>query len=278
MEDTMKSLTTIKYEIKDAVCNITLNRPDKMNSINREMAAELLDAFRSVRNEKEVGVVVLAGEGRAFCAGGDLSVFPSLCEHQASLDWLAYDGYDLIKAIENCGKVVIAKVDGHCIAGGLEVALCCDLIYATETAKFGVTEINMGILPGWGGTVRLPRSMPLFRAREMLYTGRKDYRGKEMFEMGLLSRVFPDDVFEEKFNEIVATISSKKPIALRMAKEVMGKSEECGSIDTALAVERNAIQWLIYSPDIQSIMDGFRKNPDALTEQQKKANEEAERK
>ena len=268
----MSEYTTIPYEIKGPVCTITLNRPDKYNAINREMAAELLDAFRKVRDESGVAVVVLAGSGKAFCTGGDLSVFPSLAVHTESLNWLAHDGYGVGKAIELCEKVVIAKVTGHCLAGGLELALMCDLIYAKETAKFGTTEINMGILPGWGGTVRIARAMPIYRAREIIYSGRKDFLAKDMYEMGFLTRVFKDEEFEDKFNEVVANISSKKIIALRMAKEVMGRSLECGSLDAALALERNAIQWLTYAPDIQAIMDTFRKNPEGLVNQQKQAN------
>jgi enoyl-CoA hydratase/carnithine racemase len=274
----MNEYTTITYEIKGTVCTITLNRPHKYNAINREMAAELLDAFRKVRDEAGVAVVVLAGAGKAFCTGGDLSVFPSLAEHQASLNWLAHDGYGIGKAIELCEKVVIAKVTGHCLAGGLELVLMCDLIYARETAKFGTTEINMGILPGWGGTVRIARSMPIYRAREIIYSGRKDFLAKDMYEMGFLTRVFKDDEFEAKFNEVVTNISSKKPIALRMGKEVMGRSLECGSLDAALALERNAIQWLIYSPDIQSVMDTLREKPEVLVAAQKQANVASDKK
>jgi enoyl-CoA hydratase/carnithine racemase len=274
----MSEYSTIIYEIKGPVCSITLNRPDKYNAINREMAGELLNAFQKVRDIPEVGVVVLAGAGKAFCTGGDLSIFPSLAEHQASLNWLAHDGYGIGKAIELCEKVVIAKVTGHCLAGGLELALMCDLIYARESAKFGTTEINMGILPGWGGTVRLPRAMPIYRAREIVYSGRKDFLAREMFEMGFLTRVFKDEEFETKFNEVVENISSKKVIALRMAKEVMGRSLECGSLDAALALERDAIQWLNYAPDIQAVMESFRKKPEMLVDQQKKANIESDRK
>jgi enoyl-CoA hydratase/carnithine racemase len=268
----MESYTTITYETKGAVCYITLNRPDKKNAINREMAAELLHAFRRVRDESAVGVVVLSGEGKSFCTGGDLSVFPSLAEHQSSLNWLAHDGYDLNKAVEQCEKVVVAKIKGYCLAGGLELALMCDLIYACESAKFGTTEINMGILPGWGGTVRIARSMPIFRAREIIYSGRKDYPAREIFEMGLLTRVIPDESFESDFEAVVANLAAKKPIAMRMGKEVMAKSLECGSIDAALAIERNAIQWLIYSPDIQAVMDALRQKPEMLVNAQKAAN------
>lgn len=268
----MDSYTTILYEVKGAVCYITLNRADKKNAINREMAAELLHAFRRVRDESAVGVVVLSGAGKSFCTGGDLSVFPSLAVHENSLNWLAHDGYDINKAIEQCEKVVVAKVKGYCLAGGLELALMCDLIYACESAKLGTTEINMGILPGWGGTARIARSMPVFRAREVIYSGRKDYSAREIYEMGFLTRVYPDDSFENEFEAVIANLAAKKPIALRMGKEVMAKSIECGSIDAALALERNAIQWLVYAPDVQAVMEGFRKKPEDLVKQQKEAN------
>jgi enoyl-CoA hydratase len=270
---------TIVYEIggqNDAICRITLNRPDKYNAIDRQMAKELVEAFRRVRDVPSVGVVVLSGAGKSFCTGGDLSVFPSLADHQTAMNWLAHEGLDVQKAITGCEKVVIGRIHGYCLAGGLELALCCDLLYAIESAKMGTTEINMGILPGWGGTTRLPRSMPVYRAREVVYSGRKDYTAGEMYEMGLLTRVYKDEEFEEKFEEMVRIIGSKSPIALRMGKEVMERSAEGGSIDTALAVERNAIQWLQNSPAIQAALDIYREKPDQFTQKQKESNIEAD--
>lgn len=253
---------TIKYEISgenNTICLITLNRPEKYNAINRRMAEELFDAFSRVKNEASVGVVVLEGAGgKAFCTGGDLDIFPSLAEHQSSMNWLAHNGLDVQRAIAGCEKVVIGKINGHCLAGGLELALCCDLLYAKESAKFGFTEINMGILPGWGGTARIVRSMPVFRARELLYTGSKNYSAREVYEMGLLTRVFKDEEYEEKFAQAVEVIAAKKPIALRMGKEIMAKSSDGCDMETALAVERNGIQWLTHAPDIQAAPEQFR--------------------
>lgn len=272
----MGDYQTILYEIggkKEAVCRITLNRPDKFNAINRRMATELIDAFRKVRNVDSVGVVVLAGAGeKAFCTGGDLEIFPSLMEHRGAMNWLAHDGLDVQNAISECEKVVIGKINGQCLAGGLELALCCDLLYAKESARLGVTEINMGILPGWGGTARLARRMPLMRAKEVLFSGRKDYTAAEMYEMGLLTRVFKDEEFEEKFEAVVANIATKSPIALRIGKEVMDRSAEGGSIDTALALERNGIQWLTASPEVQAFMAQFREDPANLTKAQREKN------
>jgi enoyl-CoA hydratase/carnithine racemase len=120
----------------------------------------------------------------------------------------------------------------------------------------------MGILPGWGGTVRLPRSMPVFRAREIIYSGRKDYTAREMYEMGLLTRVFPDDVFEPEFQRVIDNLGQKKPIALRMAKEIMDKAIDGTSLETALSVERHGITWLVYAPDIQALLDQFSQSTD----------------
>lgn len=267
----------IRYDVDGRVATITLNRPDKCNAINRVMAAELLAAFRQVRDEAGVSVVVLAGAGRAFCTGGDLSIFPSLADHTAGLDWLAHDGYELGKAIELCEKVVVARVHGHCLAGGLELALMCDLVYASESARFGATEINLGLLPGWGGTVRIARAMPLHRAREVIYSGRKDYTARDFYEMGLLTRVFDADRFEEQFAETVANLAGKSPKALRMAKEVLARSLETPSLDAALALERNAIQWLNHAPELQAAMDSFRREPEALVKAQRAANADADR-
>jgi enoyl-CoA hydratase/carnithine racemase len=145
----------------------------------------------------------------------------------------------------------------------------CDLVYASEKARFGAPEINMGILPGWGGTVRIARAMPAHRAREVIYSGRRDYSAREIYEMGLLTRVFASDAFEERFAETVAGIAAKKPIALRMAKEVLTRSQETPSLDAALALERAAIQWLNHAPEVQAAFAALAKDPSALVDRQR---------
>jgi len=275
----LEDYKTILYEISgknNEVCRITLNRPDKYNAINLQMAEELIDAFRRVRENQSVGVVVLSGAGKSFCTGGDLSVFPSLADYLKGMNWLAHYGFDLQKAITGSEKVIIGKIHGYCLGGGMELALCCDLLYSEESAKFGMTEINMGVLPGWGGTARIPRSMPVFRAREVIYSGRKDYAAREIYDMGLLTRVFKDEEFEQKCEEMVTIISAKKSIALRIGKEIMARSEEGGSIDTALAVERNGSQWLTFEPQTRAAFEGHKDQPEGFTERQKKRNIEAD--
>ncbi len=245
----MTEYNSILYEIggpEAAVCTITMNRPEQRNAINREMAEELLDAFTRVRDEKAVKVVVLTGAGKSFCAGGDLSVLPSF-DHYTMVDWMGRTGLDIVRAISENEKVAVAKVKGHCIAGGLELALACDLIYASERTNFGVTEITMGILPGWGGTVRLARSLPVFRGREILLSGRKDYTAREIYDMGLLTRVFPDEEFDAGVDEMVATLCANPADSLRMGKAVFNYSFQGLPWDAAMAIEREAISWLFHS-------------------------------
>jgi len=142
----------------------------------------------------------------------------------------------------------------------------------SDAARFGFTEINLGILPGWGGTVRIARAMPVHRAREVIYSGRKDYTARDFYEMGLLTSVFDASEFAERFAQTVANIASKSPDALRMGKEVLARSLETPSLDAALALERNAIQWLNHAPEIQAALAAFRENPDALVARQRAAN------
>jgi len=276
----MSDYQTILYEIggtNNSVCRITMNRPDKYNAINFEMADELYDAFRRVREEASVGVVVFAGAGeKAFCTGGDLTIFPSLADHQRGMNWLAHQGLDVQKAMTGCEKVIIGKIHGYCLAGGLELALCCDLLYAKESAKIGTTEINMGVLPGWGGTARLVRCMPIFRAKEIIFSGRRDYTATEMYEMGLLTRVFKDEEFEERFEEVVSNIGSKDPLALRMGKEVINYSAEGGNVEMALALERTGIRWISTRPERQAAREESKKDPEQFLKEQKQRNIETD--
>ncbi len=253
----MSEYNDVLYEVggpENALCTISMNRPDQRNAINRELAEELLDAFTRVREEKTVKVVVLTGAGKSFCAGGDLTVLPGF-DHYTIMDWLGKTGLGIVRAICECEKVVVAKVKGHCIAGGLELALACDLIYASERTKFGVTEITMGILPGWGGTVRLAKSLPIFRGREILLTGRKDYSANEIYEMGLLTRVYAEEEFDQKVDEMVALLCNNPADSLRMGKAVLNQSFEGIPWDAAMAIARSAIAWLFHSEHVTNLRE-----------------------
>ncbi len=251
----MPEYSTVLYEVggpEDALCTIAMNRPDQRNAINREMAEELLDAFRRASTEPGVKVILFTGAGKSFCAGGDLSVLPSF-DHYTVLDWMGSTGADIVRAITENNKIVIAKVKGHCIAGGLELALACDIIYASERTKFGVTEVAMGILPGWGGTARLARCLPIFRGREILLSGKNDYTAAEIYEMGLLTRIYGEDEFDSGVDGMVALFCSRPADSLRMGKAVLNASFDGIPLDTAMALERTAVTWLFHSDFVQTL-------------------------
>ncbi|MBU1669480.1 MAG: enoyl-CoA hydratase/isomerase family protein [Actinobacteria bacterium] len=261
---------TVLYEVcgpGDAVVAITMNRPDQRNAINREMAEELLDAFRRADAEPGAKVILFSGAGKSFCAGGDLSVLPTF-DHYTMVDWLAKTGLSIVRAITENDKVVIAKVKGHCIAGGLELALACDLIYASERTKLGVTEVAMGILPGWGGTVRLARCLPIFRGREILLSGSKDYTAREFYDMGLLTRVYAEEEFDAKVDEKVAMFCERPADALRMGKSVMKEAFDGMPLDSAMNLEREAIAWLFHSELVTGLREAAVAAFEAMKQQQ----------
>jgi enoyl-CoA hydratase/carnithine racemase len=246
----------LQVQTEGAVRTITLSNLEKGNALGKEMIRSLRDALLRVRDDQDVKVVVLTGAGKVFCTGGDISMFPEF-DHTSSLDYMRRTGLEIQKLITDTEKCFIAKVNGICLAGGLELALCCDLLYANDKARFGLPEINLGILPGWGGTARLPRSMPVHRAKEILFTGRIDYTAEEMSRMGLLTRVYPYKELDERVAEIASSICAQSLPSIRMAKTIVNHSADGGSLDGALAIERGAILWLGAGADAQERIRGF---------------------
>jgi len=172
-------------------------------------------------------------------------------------EYLLQRGARIHQLITTMEKPVIAAVAGMCFAGGLELALMCDFVYATENATFGLLEINLGLLAGWGGTVRLPRAIPAARAKEMIYRG-EVIKATEAHQWGLVNRVFSgraemDQALEKTVEELVA----KPPLALRAAKTIINNSATCDSMDAALAIERGTIQWLLGSEDMKEGVAAF---------------------
>lgn len=244
----------VLYEVEGEVARITMNRPDQRNAINRELAEELLDAFTRVNGEPGVKVVLLSGAGKSFCAGGDLSVLPTF-DHYSVIDWMGRTGLGIIRAITENDKVVVAKVKGHCIAGGLELALACDLAYVSERTKLGVTEVSMGIIPGWGGTIRLARCLPIQRGKEIVLSGKRDYTAGEFYEMGLLTRVFSEEEFDAKVDEMVAVLCANPADSLRTAKLVMNASFNGLPLDDAAALERMSMSWLFHNEQVTAVRE-----------------------
>jgi enoyl-CoA hydratase len=213
-----KSYETLLFEKRERVGIITINRPEKRNALNiktREEGATLLD---ELRNDASINVVVITGAGdKAFIAGADIAEFAG---RTAMMQRDVMTARSLFTAIDTFPKPIIAMINGYCLGGGCELALACDIRIASERASFGQPEINLGIIPGGGGTQRLTRLVGEGKAMEMILTG-EIIDAKSAYQIGLVNHVFPPDVLQAKTMEIANRIAAKSPIALSLAKEAV---------------------------------------------------------
>jgi len=212
----LSTYETILVERRDRVAIITINRPEKRNALNIQTRAEGAAVLDELRADDSVRVVVLTGAGdKAFIAGADIAEFAertALQQREVMLD------RSLFNAIDGFPKPIIAMVNGYCLGGGCEVALACDLRVASDKASFGQPEINLGIIPGGGGTQRLTRLVGEGKAMEMILTG-EIINADTALAIGLVNHVVPADQLETKTMEIANRMAEKSPIALRLAKE-----------------------------------------------------------
>jgi enoyl-CoA hydratase/carnithine racemase len=220
------------------------------------MQKELLKALRHCRDDDETRIIIITGAGeKAFCVGAEIEGFKGMTAIKGYR--LMRDlGYEVHRLMEVMEKPIIAAVNGYCLAGGLEVALSCDIIIAAEEAQFGVPEINIGIIPGWGGSVRLPRAIGARRAKEWIMTGKR-FSAAEAERVGLVTRVVPRVALMAEVRKLAEELVVKSPNALRMAKMVINLSLEAGGIDAGLAIERGAISVLFGSEDCREGVAAF---------------------
>lgn len=213
-----KSYETILLDRRDRVAVITINRPEKRNALNIQTRAEGAAALDELRADDSVRVVIFTGAGdKAFIAGADIAEFAertAISQREIMLE------RGLFNAVDTFPKPIIAMVNGYCLGGGCEVALACDIRVASEKASFGQPEINLGIIPGGGGTQRLTRLVGEGKAMEMILTG-EIIDAHTAFSLGLVNHVVPSDQLEAKTMEIANRIADKSPIALRLAKEAI---------------------------------------------------------
>ena len=225
----------IIYEKTDGIATITLNRPEALNAFSKDVADEVLQALEDIRNDENMRVVILTGAGeKAFSAGADIKAMKGMNALKARE--LSLMGERICNALENLEKPVIAAINGYALGGGLEVAMSCDIRIASENARMGQTEINIGLIPGWGGTQRLTRLIGATRAKELIYSG-KIIDAKTAEQLGILNMVVPADKFKETVKQFAAELASKAPVALKVAKALINKGAEI-SLDAAIALER----------------------------------------
>jgi len=244
----------IIYEKSEGIATITLNRPEALNAFSKEVVSEVLQALEDIRNDESVRVVVLTGAGeKAFSAGADIKAMIGMNALKARE--LSLMGEKLCLALENLEKPVIAALNGYTLGGGLEVAMSCDLRIASESSRMGQTEINIGLIPGWGGTQRLTRLVGRTKAKEMVFTG-KMVDAKTAEQLGIVNMVVPTDKFRETVRQFALGLASKAPVALKVAKALIDKGAEIG-LDSALALEREGFGVVASTEDLQEGVKAF---------------------
>jgi enoyl-CoA hydratase len=214
---------------RDRIALVTINRPDKLNALNAATKIELLEVFKRIKNDSSVDIVILTGAGeKSFVAGTDIGELTAL--NVTSGKEFSESGQDLFNLIENLGKPVIAAVNGYALGGGCELALACHLRIASENAKFGQPEVNLGIIPGYGGTQRLARLIGKGRAMEMILTGNQ-IDVDEAFRVGLVNKVVPQSELLSTAENVAKMILSKGQIAVRMALKAVNMTQETAQSD-----------------------------------------------
>ncbi len=235
--------THIVVEQDGAVATITLNRPKVLNALNQETMDELVAAFEALDRDDAIRCIVLTGSERAFAAGADVTEMAVT----TPVDMLSGYRFQQWERIRKISKPIIAAVRGFALGGGCELAMLCDMIVAGEGARFGQPEINIGIMPGAGGTQRLTRAVGKARAMEIVLTGRH-ITATEAAAAGLVTRVVPDEVTLTEARKLAEQIAAKPPVAVRLAKESILKAFDT-TLEGGLDYERKAFYLLFGTED-----------------------------
>lgn len=226
---------TVLLQQQDGILKLTLNRPDSLNALNQEMVAELRQALREAASDREVRVVLLSGSGRGFCAGGDLGYLESIAGTPRAKEFIASVG-ELAEAIRRLPKPVLAQVHGVAAGAGFNLALACDLIVSSRTAKFAQSFAKVGLIPDCGGTYLLPRLLGMHRAKELMFTG--DVVSAETLQSwGLLNHLTEPEELEEEAVFWAKRLALAPPLAIEKMKQALHEAEKS---DFAQAVAREA--------------------------------------
>lgn len=241
----------ILTETRGRVGLITLNRPQAMNALNNQLMRELMDALEAFDNEDAVGVMVITGNEKAFAAGADIKEMADKSMH----DMMDRDHIAVFGRIRAIRKPVIAAVSGWALGGGCEIALSCDMIVASESAIFGQPEINIGVIPGAGGTQRLTRAVGKVVAMEMILNDRR-LSAQEAYQFGMVNRVVPVENYLDEALELAAEIAARAPLATRAAKKMINQSFE-QALEEGLAEEKREFYNLFATEDQKEGMQAF---------------------
>jgi enoyl-CoA hydratase len=242
------------YEVNDGVATVTLNRPDQRNALNGELLTGLVDAMKRVRDDDEVRAVVLTGAGeRVFCAGADLGGFaadvPLVDKHFASDLFLEY-----FRLMPRLGKPSLCAANGHVLAGGMGLALSCDLLIAKEGARFGTPEINVGAFPYMIMSI-IYRNVPRKKVNEMMLLG-EQISGEQAVEYGIANKVVPADEFQAAVDDWATKLASKSPVLMRLGHDAMYRQQDM-ALDDALEYLRSQLSLTFTTDDIKEGVAAF---------------------
>ena len=250
----MAEYSNLLLEVQDRVAVVSINRPDKLNALNEQTIRELSQAVDEVTRRDDVGGAIVTGVGeKAFVAGADIAELSKM----GPVDGVQVSrlGQDVFRRIELSRKPVIAAVNGFALGGGCELSLACHLRIASENAQFGLPEVKLGIIPGYGGTLRLPRIVGKGRALELMLTA-QFIKADEAYRIGLANRVVPQAELMDTARKTMATILANGPVAVALAIECTTRGMEM-SVDDGLALESNLFGLLAATDDMHEGMQAF---------------------
>jgi enoyl-CoA hydratase len=244
----------ILFDVQDNVALLTFNRPKVLNALDPATIDEVADVIDKLRGDLSVRVLVLTGAGeKAFVAGADISEFPKMNPLQARA--FADKGQNVFFALEQLPIPVIACVNGFALGGGCELAMSCDFIYASDKAKFGQPEINLGIIPGFGGTQRLARLVGRAKAKELCMTA-EIIDAQQAKELGLVAKVFPADQLKEETMKVAKLLASRSRVALRAIKQIVDRGMDV-DLRSGCALEMEAFGGCFASQDAREGVSAF---------------------
>ncbi|HSG99473.1 MAG TPA: enoyl-CoA hydratase-related protein [candidate division Zixibacteria bacterium] len=250
----------INIETDGHVATLTIDRPDALNALNDELIAEMQKWLRSVWFDDTLRVIVVTGAGKAFVSGADIAELATMGV-QDGMRKSAIGQY-LMKSFENVPKVTIAAVNGFCFGGGMELALACDIRLASDKARMGLPEVKLGIIPGYGGTQRLPRLIGAGRAKQMIFTG-EFYKAEQCLEFGIVQEVYPHDELLAKAKEMAKVIASRGPLAIKAAKECVNRGLDM-PLSNGADFEKLSFGAIAASADMKEGLNAFLEKRDAV--------------
>ena len=250
----MKNYKNIELKIENKVAYLIFNRPENLNAMNRLMMDEIIHAIDQINQNDKAQVGVITGKGRAFMAGADIKEYGSQTEEEFAS--FQERGRMLYKGIEEGPKPWLAAVNGFALGGGFEIALSCDMILASDTAKMGLPEVFLSLVPGGGGTQRLIHKMSINRAKEMLFTGGQ-YSSKTLADWGVVNHVFEEDSFETEVSMFAQKLTRRPKGALSQLKRLAHLSLSPLPFEQKIEEEGRAVSDLFYGEEAKKAIQNF---------------------